>query len=153
MTKRSWAMSLKHNYVYSQMKENLGKTLVRQITIVILSWKEQTCYTMKWGPKFREFRFSCVYNWFGSFLDKINQYNFKFLSTAAATAQKYCVHTVTVALCCNTRTHIERWISTLLNGSQPLIMNVGLQEFLELTQSIRDPGNKVVHPTEICNYT
>ncbi len=108
---------------------------------------------MKWGPKFREFRFSCVYNRFGSFLDKLNQYNIELLSTAAATAWKCCVHTVTVALCCNTRTHIERWISTLLDGSQTLIMNVGLQEFLELTQSIRNPGNKVVHPTEICNYT
>ncbi len=28
-------MSLKPNYVYSQMKENLGKTLVRQITTVM----------------------------------------------------------------------------------------------------------------------
>lgn len=78
--------------VYCQMKENLGKSLVRQITIVMV--RIDLCInTMKWGPDFREFRFSCGSNRFGTFFsEKSNQSNFLFLSIVGAEDRKYCPH-------------------------------------------------------------
>lgn len=131
--------------VYCQMKENLGKSLVRQITIVMVRIDLLCINTMKWGPDFREFRFSCGSKRFGTFFSEVKSIKF-FIPLHSCSWRPKILSTPSLV------TYIECWISAFLDGCQSLIMNVWLQEFLELAQSVRDPGNKVVHPTEICNY-
>lgn len=46
--------------------------------------------------------------------------------------------------------YIKSSFSTLLDGSQPLVVDVRFQQLLQLSQTIRDPGHKVVHPAQIC---
>lgn len=107
--------------------------------------------TMMWRSKFKKFRFTCAFNKLGRF-SQVKSIKFCIsLNSSSRKLKALCTH-VQLALNSISKTYIERWISTLLYGCQTLIMNVGLQEFLELSQSICDPGNKVVHPTEICSY-
>lgn len=46
-------------------------------------------------------------------------------------------------------TYIERCLSALLDGGQALVVDVGLQELLQLSQTVCDPGHQVVHPAQI----
>lgn len=45
--------------------------------------------------------------------------------------------------------YIECRLSTLLDGGQALVVDVGLQKLLQLSQAVRDPRHQVVHPPQI----
>jgi len=45
--------------------------------------------------------------------------------------------------------HIESRVATLLDGGQALVEDVGLQQLLQLTQSVGNPGHQVVHASQV----
>ena len=46
-------------------------------------------------------------------------------------------------------TYVERGLSTLLDGSQALVVDVSLQKFLQFSEAICDAGHQVVHPAQV----
>lgn len=45
--------------------------------------------------------------------------------------------------------YIEGRVSALVDGGYTLVVDVGLQESLQLTQPVLDPGHKLIHPPQV----
>lgn len=47
------------------------------------------------------------------------------------------------------KTYVERRLAALLDGGQPLVVDVGLQKLLQFAQTVGDPRHQVVHPAQV----
>lgn len=60
-----------------------------------------------------------------------------------------CGGTARLTLALRRPSYVERRLSALLDGGQALVVDVGLQQLLQLSQTVRDAGHQVVHPAQI----
>lgn len=60
-----------------------------------------------------------------------------------------CGGTARLTLAPRRPSYVERRLSALLDGGQALVVDVGLQQLLQLSQTVRDAGHQVVHPAQI----